>query len=268
MRLRSYLAFLIAVFGVQCGGNESRESQMTYSSPSPTAKLLPVLVTAPPFPDLLVTRVSANVNWLAESVAIGDCHLRPAIPLFEEFPEDRFVKFVDGLDVVSEDGLSNLLIVGGDGDGHTYLFGKTTQKFFVLWHDPDEFEEIGDSLDDFIQWMIRERSDHLAGCPWELYFSDDDGVYPTWDTVWKKKKVIPDDIYSEAKERFSWTHDFVSEEGFELYNQELGFGLRFKNEHRGHLSHLRAVADPRTSSKNDLVTFWQWIKARGFGTEH
>lgn len=241
---------------------------MPHSPTSSTAELLPILVTVPEFSKLLVDQLSANVNWLEESIAIGDCHLRPAVPLLDEFPRDTFAQYVDGLDVISKDGLENLVIVGGDGDGHTYLFGKVTEKFFVLWHDPDEFEQIGESLDGFIQWMIRERSDHLAGCPWEIYFSDDGGVRPTWDTVWHKKRVVPDEIYNRAKEGFSWTHDFVSAEGFELYNQELGFGIRFKNEHRGHLSHLRFAADPRTPAKDDLVEFWNWINSRGFGTEY
>ena len=141
---------------------------------------------------------------------------------------------------------------------------KASENFFVLWHDPDRFELIAGSLDEFIQWVIHKCPSHLPGCPWQLYLSYDDGVLRSTDAVWHKKKVIPEDIYNMAKESLSWTHDFVSAEGFSLYNQELGFGLRFMNEYSGCPSHLRIDVDRRTSSKDELVKFWGWIHERGF----
>ena len=199
---------------------------------------------------------------------VGDCHLSPSIPLFQRFDADRFDEFAKGLDVVAEDELANLQIIGGDGDGHTYLVGNRTGEFFVLWHDPDEFERIAKTREEFIQWMIIERSDHLEGCPWEIFIPSSERMRTIEVTAWHRESIDQSAIYTKAKDDLDWTHDYRTSIGFELFNRHLGYGVRFKKEHRGHHSHLRLIVDRSTVSLDAIQEFWNWTKAQGFGTEY
>lgn len=241
---------------------------MTCLTPSIVVELMSALGSGRSFEEFFCSVTIPRTTWLDEPIAIGDCHLSPSMPLFERFDADHFDEFAKGLEVVAEDGLANLQIIGGDGDGHTYLVGSRTGEFFVLWHDPDEFENIAKTREEFIQWMVIERSDHLEGCPWEIFIPSSAPLRPIEATAWHRESMDQSTIYSKAKEDLDWTHDYRTSNGFELFNRQLGYGLRFKKEHRGHNSHLRLIADRSTVELDALQVFWNWTKTQGFGTEY
>ena len=41
-----------------------------------------------------------------------------------------------------------------------------------MWHEENHFECVGETTAEFLQWLVRERSDHLEGCPWEVFVTD------------------------------------------------------------------------------------------------
>jgi hypothetical protein len=122
---------------------------------------------------LLTVALSPRITWLHQGLNVGDAGLHPAESVLERFKRwdmpDFFKDF--NLTSVAEDGLENLLKVGGDGDGHEYVFGPRSERFYAMWHGEDSFDPVADSTADFIQWVINKRSDHLAGCPWQIFLS-------------------------------------------------------------------------------------------------
>lgn len=240
---------------------------MTFLTPSNDVELVSALGNGRSFEEFFCSHTIPHTTWVDELIKIGDCHLSPSMPLFERFDAERFDEFANGFEVVAEDGLANLQIIGGDGDGHTYLVGSRTGEFFVLWKNPYEFENVAKTREEFIQWMVIERSDHLEDCPWEIFIPSSAPSWPIEATAWHRETMDQSMIYSKAKEDLEWTNDYRTSDGFELFNRQLGHGLRFKKEHRGHNSHLRLIADRSTVELDALQGFWNWTKTLGFGTE-
>ena len=244
---------------------QRKHSTVAYSNPSPEAYLMPVLTDGRPFDDLLVDSPTIEARWVVTPISIGDCHLlHEPVSIVERMLKADLLEFVEDLAVIEKDGLDNLYTLGGDGDGHDYVIGIKSGDYYVLWHDPTEFEVIASTHDDFIQWIIRERSDHLEGCPWELFVENAEAVRPSSLVGWHPKKQSIDPIYQYAKNGFSWTHDYASSDGFELFDQEHGFGVRFKIEDRGRNTPFRLLADSRTPALEAFENTWTWLRKQGF----
>lgn len=231
---------------------------MKYSKPAKRVQLISIAADGLTVDELLTEPISSRLKWLSRGISIGDAGVGPARPLLKVF--DYIPGFFEGIDLtpIEKDGLENLYLIGGDGDGHEYVVGTKTQCFYALWHDPSEFEKVATTSNAFLQWVIRERSDHLPGCPWEIFTTK-----RTWlKTVWHQDQVDPEPILERTRELFDWDREYLSPLGFELFDSEHEVDLRFMREHRGHNSHIQIDA-PKSLPR--LQTFLRWLKRRGFG---
>jgi hypothetical protein len=161
---------------------------------------------------------------------------------------------------VKQDGLDGLQFVGGDGDGHEYIFGLKSQRFFILWHGAMEFEPVAKTSKAFIQWVIRKRSDHLEGCPWEVFLTGTKRTFLA--TLWHRDHVDPLPLLEKARSSFRWDREYVSPLGFELLDLKQETRLRFKKEHRGHNSHFWIDAIRKT---RQIGSYLDWLAKQGFG---
>ncbi len=229
------------------------------SQPATQVELISIGSEGVSIGDLLTETVSEDRRWLNRGVRVGDSNLGPSRPLLQVFDYiPDFFEYVE-LDPIEADGLENLHWVGGDGDGHDYVFGSQTQQFYVLWHDPTEFEAVADTTDEFLQWVIRKRSDHLEGCPWEVFTTTGDFLL---ETVWHREQVDAPTMLERARELRTWDREYVSPAGFELFNQTDEIDLRLKQEHRGLKSHFQVIA---AASNPDIEAFLGWLQDHGFG---
>ncbi len=181
---------------------------------------------------------------------------KPA-PLLAGFDKLGLAGFFEHFDLqsIKKDGLENLRTVGGDGDGHEYVVGLRSQQFYAMWHGEAAFAPVAK---EFLQWVIRERSDHLQGCPWELFITKQIRC----KDAWHRDKVDPGPLLERAREVAAWTREYVSPLGFELFSEDQEIDLRFKSEHRGHNSYFDVrsvrIAPP-------MQAYLEWLKRRGFG---
>lgn len=233
---------------------------MKFSKPAKRVELVSLGANGLTVDDLLTVGVSTKVRWLSQGIGIGDAGLHPAEPLVSAFQRLGVPDFFRNFDLksIAGDGLDGLHKVGGDGDGHDYVAGVRSGQFYVLWHGEAAFDPVAATAKEFIQWVIRERSDHLQGCPWEVFATGP----IEWKYVWHKEQVAAAPLLEQAREVAGWTREYVSPLGFELLDEEAGFDLRFKTEHRGHNSRfdVRWVGEaPRAEA------YLAWLKRRGFG---
>lgn len=233
---------------------------MKFSKPAKRVELVSLDANAPAVDDLLTVKVSPKVRWLSQGIEIGDAGLHPAEPLVAAFQRLGVPDFFRNFDLksIAGDGLDGLQKVGGDGDGHDYVAGDRSGRFYVLWHGEAAFEPVAATAKEFIQWVIRERSDHLHGCPWEVYATGP----VQWKYVWHKEQVDAAPLLERAREVAGWTREYVSPLGFELLSEEAGLDLRFKTEHRGHNSRFDVRWVGKAPSAEAYLT---WLKRRGFG---
>lgn len=240
------------------------ESQpIKYSKPAKRVELVSIGADGLTVDDILTIKISPKIHWLKSGIGIGDAGLHPAEPLLTRYEKlgnpDFFDEYYD-LTTIEQDGLENLQKVGGDGDGHEYVVGVRSQQFYAMWHGATEFEPVARTAKEFLQWVIRERSDHLQGCPWEVFNTKQ----IQWKVVWHREQVDPIPLLERAREVVTWTRDFVSPLGFELFSDDQEIDLRFKKEHRGQNSHF----DVKFSQKVPPVeAFLRWLKKGGFGQE-
>lgn len=212
--------------------------------------------------ELLTETISPKLRWLKQGVGIGDAGLGPAKPLLATFEKQGLTDFFEYVELqpIEADGLENLHLIGGDGDGHEYVVGLKSEQFYVMWHDPTEFELVGQTEREFIQWVIRMRSDHLEGCPWEVFTTGATKTHGHW--IWHRDQVDPAPILDKAKEILDWSREYASSHGFELLNQDREMDLRFKAQHRGKNSHIQIIA---AQDVPEIQLILQWLEERGFG---
>jgi hypothetical protein len=233
---------------------------MKNSKPAKRVELVSLGADGLTVDDLLTVKVSPKVRWLKGGIGIGDAGLHPAEPLLAVFERLRLPDFFQFFDLTSiaKDGLEGLQKVGGDGDGHEYLVGVQSGLYYAMWHGQTAFEPVARTAKEFIQWVIRERSDHLQGCPWEVFITGQ----IQWKDVWHREQVDPAPLLEQAREVAAWTREYASPLGFELLSEGQGIDLRFKKEHRGHNSYI----DVRWVGKAPRVeAYLGWLKRRGFG---
>ena len=158
------------------------------NKPAKRAKLISIGGDGLTIDELLTARITSRLKWLTQGVSIGDANVGPGRPLLEVFNSyPNFFKYAD-LSPVQADGLENLLVIGGDGDGHCYVVGTKSHSFYALWHDPTEFEKVATTSKAFLQWVIHNRSDHLPGCPWAVFTTERIFL----KTVWQQEPVAPE----------------------------------------------------------------------------
>lgn len=233
---------------------------MKFSKPARRVELVSIGADGATIDDLLTVKIAPRLRWLSQGVSIGDAGIHPAEPLLATFEKlglsDFFRDF--NLASVKEDGLENLHKVGGDGDGHEYVLGLRSQQFYAMWHGETQFEPVARTTKEFIQWVIRERSDHLQGCPWEVFLMKPVQL----KDVWHRDQVDPAPLLERAREVAAWTREYVSPLGFELFSEDLEIDLRFKKEHRGHNSHFFVMWVGKVPG---VQAYLEWLKKRGFG---
>jgi hypothetical protein len=235
---------------------------MKYSKPASRVELVSIGAGGVTIDDLLTVKIALKVRWLEQGVSIGDAGIHPAEPLLAVFKRLRlpdFFRFFN-LESIKEDGLDNLHKIGGDGDGHTFMVGTRSQRFYAMWHGETEFEPVAGTTKAFIQWVIRERSDHLQGCPWEVFTTGSKRTF--LETIWHREQVDPAPLLEKAKEILDWDREYVSPFGFELLSEKHEVSLRFKKEHRGHNSHVRIAWARKTPQ---IESYQRWLKKCGFG---
>lgn len=233
---------------------------MKFSKPAKRVELISLGAGGLTVDELLTVKLSPKVRWLKQGIGIGDAGLYPAEPLLAFFKRQNLSDLFRSFDLASikDDGLENLNMVGGDGDGHEYVVGTLSQQFYAMWHGETQFDPVAGTTKEFIQWVIRERSDHLLGCPWEVFTTDQIQL----KDVWHRDQIDPAPLLERAREVANWTREYVSPLGFELFSDDEEIDLRYKVEHRGHKSHffLKFVKkSPR------VETFMKWLEKRGFG---
>lgn len=235
---------------------------MKYSKPSKLVELVSIGADGLTIDDLLAAKLAPKVTWLKEGISVGDAGLYPAEPLLEKFRKLDLPNFFEHFDLqsIASDGLENLQMIGGDGDGHEYAVGLRSQRFYVMWHGEAAFEPVAATTKEFLQWVIRERSDHLQGCPWEVFLTKPVQL----KDVWHREQVDPGPLLERAREVVPWTREYASPLGFELFSDDQEIDLRFKKEHRGHNSHFFV----RWVGKiPQLQAYLQWLEKRGFSRE-
>lgn len=236
---------------------------MNYSQPANHVELVSIAANGLTIDQLLTEKLSHKLTWLRQGASIGDAGIHPAEPLLERFKSlglDNFFEFFD-LSSIEPDTLESLFKVGGDGDGNEYVVGVKSQCFYSMYHGDEEFELVGDSVDSFIQWVIRERSDHLEGCPWEIFVPSDNTFI---DSIWHVEPVDLEPLVEKARELGTWTREYYSPHGFELFDQGKEVDFQFKTEHRGKKSHLQI----RAAAKTPLIeSYLKWLMDRGFGRD-
>jgi len=235
---------------------------MKYSKPATRVELVSIGANAVTIDDLLTVRIGPKINWLKQGVSIGDAGIHPTESLLDNFKRSGLSDFFEHIDLepIAADGLENLQKIGGDGDGHEYVVGVKSQQFYVLWHDPTEFEMVAKTANAFIQWVIRERSDHLKGCPWEVFATGSKQIQ--LETLWHRDQVDPGPILGKAREVQDWSREYISPLGFELLNADRGIDLRFKKEHRGHNSHIQTFSARKMPK---IESYLRWLSELGFG---
>jgi hypothetical protein len=233
---------------------------MKYSRPAKRAELVSIGADGLTLDDLLTVKLSPKIRWLGQGVGVGDAGLHPAEPLIPSFKRLGLPGFFEHFDLrsIAKDGLDNLHKVGGDGDGHEYVFGVRSQRFYAMWHGEAAFEPVAGTAKEFVQWVVRERSDHLRGCPWEVFTTKPVRL----KAVWHREPVDPAPLLERAREVAAWTREYVSPLGFELFSADEEIDLRFKKDHRGHNSHF-FVQWVRTAPR--VETYLKWLERRGFG---
>jgi hypothetical protein len=235
---------------------------MKYSKPASRVELVSIGAGGVIIDDLLTVKIAPRITWLKQGVSIGDAGIHPSEPLLATFKKLGLSDFFEFFNLASikEDGLENLYKVGGDSDGHEYVLGVKSQRFYAMWHGSTEFEPVARTTKAFIQWVIRERSDHLPGCPWEVFTTGSKRIF--LETVWHRDQVDPAPLLEKAKETFDWHREYMSPAGFELLNEDHEVDLRFKKEHRGHNSHIQITWARKTPK---IASYLRWLKQRGFG---
>lgn len=233
---------------------------MKFSKPAGRVELVSLGANHITIDELLTVKLAPKLHWLSQGASIGDAGVHPAEPLLETFEKLGFTDFFEDFDLASikEDGLENLYKVGGDGDGHEYVVGVKSKRFYALWHGEASFEPVAGTVKEFLQWVIRERSDHLQGCPWELFLTKQVQL----QDLWHREQVDPVPLLERAREVATWTREYVSPLGFELLSDDQEIDIRFKKEHRGHLSHFFVMSAKKASR---VQTYLEWLKKRGFG---
>lgn len=233
---------------------------MKFSKPAKRVALVSLRAGGPTIDDLLTVKLSPKVRWLKQGIGFGDVALHPAEPLLSFYQRLKLPDFFRHFDLKSirEDGLENLQKVGDDADGHEYVFGVHSQRFYALWHGQPSFAPVAGTTKEFIQWYIRKRSDHLQGCPWEVFSTDEF----QWKAVWHRDQVDPAPLLERARQVASWTREYVSPLGFELFSEDEEIDLRFKKEHRGHNSNfdIKSVRKVRR-----VETLLKWLEKQDFG---
>src|SRR5262249_10887844 len=63
---------------------------------------------------------------------------------------------------------------------HDYAVGARSGRFYAMWHGRPAFEPVAGTAKEFIQWVIRERSDHLPGCTWEVFITGEIQFKDAW----------------------------------------------------------------------------------------
>jgi hypothetical protein len=205
-----------------------------------------------------------ELTWLRQGASIGDAGIHPAEPLLARFAKlglDNFFEFFD-LSSIEPDTLESLFKVGGDGDGNEYVVGVKSKRFYSMYHGDESFEPVADTVDEFIQWIIRERSDHLEGCPWEVFVTGGNETFI--ETIWHGELVDPEPLVEKARGLGTWTREYYSPQGFELFDGAQEIDLRFKNEHRGTKSHVKIQAPGKTPR---IESYLKWLMERGFGRD-
>lgn len=235
---------------------------MNFSKPVSRVKLVSIGAKGVTIDELLTVKIAPKTVWLKQGVGIGDAGLCPIIPLravYKKFIDSDFFERFE-MKSVRQDGIDGLQYVGGDGDGHEYIFGLKSQQFFILWHGAEVFEPVAKTSKAFIQWVIRNRSDHLEGCPWEVLLTGTKRTFLA--TLWHRDHVDPLPLLEKARASFRWDREYVSPLGFELLDMKHETRLRFKKEHRGHNSHFWIDSARKT---RQIGTYLDWLAKRGFG---
>ncbi len=263
-------ALIIVVCGLfidGCGesGDDPAMDQSRYSEPSESVELRCLDSTVSSFGCLLLVPLTDRFSWVETRWIIGDCRIEPASPLSTFFSRTDLEEDSGWLSAIEPDGFDDLFVIGGDADGQTYIYGTGSDSFYVLRHAPDVFEMVAKDLNGFLQWMIRERSDHLEGCPWEVFFEPKLGQTVT-RSVSHRTPFDRVQLLERIKPLTNWTHEFQSPHGFSLFDRNSGVSLRFFEEFRGAQSYIELRANSDCGCLHELESFWQWLSEQGFGT--
>lgn len=233
---------------------------MKFSKPARRVELVSIGAEGATIGDLLTEKVSPKLRWLRRGISIGDSGLHPAKSLLDAFAKLGHSNFFRHFDLTSiaKDGLENLHWVGGDGDGHEYVVGVRSQQFYAMWHGEAAFEPVAATTKEFLQWVVRERSDHLQGCPWQVFTTKPVEL----KDLWHKEQVDPAPLLERAREAAAWSREYVSPWGFELFSEDEEIDLRFKKEHRGQNSHFFVMW---VGNAPRVQAYLDGLKKRGFG---
>ncbi len=260
------LLLATVIFCSGCDQSWSQWRNKAHSRTSDLIELLPIRENGGAFEELLTVPMSPGFVWLDGAVFVGDATLDIPQPLLTVLPRESFDEFVYRRDVVARDGLDHLLVIGSDSSGAMYLFGTKSLAFYVFWHDPDEFEWISDQRDEFLQWVVRERSDHLNGCPWALFGKFGYNV-PRGHSSRHQEQIAPTSVFEKAKREFVWTREYTSPDGFQLHNSKLGLHMRFLSSHGGlEQSYVELRFDQHVSvtMERRIEEFLRWLQDQGF----
>lgn len=238
---------------------------MRYSKPAKNVKLISLHADGPTIESLLTEKISSKLNWFSTGHGgwIGEAGMHSIESVPARYEELGYPDYFDNFDLeeIKEDGLENLYKLGGDADGNEYLVGLRSQQFFAMWHGCMEFEPVARTTKQFIQWLIRECSDHLDGCPWEFLNTDHERFIA--NDIWHTEDVDYEPLLSHAKSMVDWDKEYRSPNGFEIFSSDHEMDFRFKKEHRGHKSYVTVV----TSSANPVADeYLAWLTDRGFAT--
>lgn len=187
--------------------------------------------------ELRQKKISPNLYWFKNSIIIGDAHLDPAETLESFWGKligiAEAVRFLDrGSGIIRDEGLESFHVIGGDGDGHIYIYSTKSNRFFVWWHDPDELEPVANTFEEFIQWVITERADHLMGCNWHIYYSQE---LAHCDTIIFRvpHDLTMEDTINKFKSLDIWEREYLTDDGFALHSEKYAIDIVYETERRG-----------------------------------
>lgn len=239
---------------------------MKYSRPAKRVKLVSIGFRGKTIDDLLTEKVASKTHWLNTSIAVGnDSWLSPIEHLRTIFAEYGSADFFNEMVGLEGDEVADLYQVGGDGCGDFYVFGEKSQKFYVVYHEPEEFNVVDNTAKSFLQWVIREKSRHLAGCPWEI-FAPISKTRPVFrETLYHRVIFDMESLLSKAREILNWDREYISPDGFALWDQNHEVSFRFDKTFWGDNSHFEIVSARKRAK---ISAFIDWLREQGFGKDY
>lgn len=217
-------------------------------------------------------------SWFNTRICIAsDCCLHPPLrsvqeQVMEDFKlicvEDAF-EFIKGLaELAASSPLAKVYEVGGDGDGHRYLYDSIAGGFYVWWHDPDEIEFITQDLRMFLNWMVSQRGRDPAGRTWTTFFQIGEKQPPS-------KTWAHSEQFSLSRLQLRATTDFgefqikhFTDSSLSLLQPDRAFLIESTYERRPYFSCLTLTMSPECRS--DLAfgdkgrSFTAWMESVGF----